>query len=71
LRLAGACLLATMVLLAAGATRAADCDIVFLNGRVMDPETKFDDACLYRSLYRLPEMLPIQFCLLRFILVMH
>jgi hypothetical protein len=46
LRLAGACLLATMVLLAAGATRAADCDIVFLNGRVMDPETKFDDACL-------------------------
>jgi hypothetical protein len=71
LRLAGACLLATMVLLAAGATRAADCDIVFLNGRVMNPETKFDDAGLYRSLYRLPEMLPIQFCLLRFILVMH
>ena len=41
-KLLAAGLLAATVVLPIGIAHASDCDIAILNGRVMDPETKFD-----------------------------
>ncbi len=43
-KLLAAGLLAATLLLPMGIAHAADCDIAILNGRVIDPETSFDDV---------------------------